>query len=83
MMRNKGNTHPLLMRAKTYTTTMEIKSSLSKAGTDLSQDPAISLLAMYPKDALSYHRETCLTVFSSVLFITARNYLGFPQQMSE
>jgi hypothetical protein len=46
MMRNKGNTHPLLMRAKTYTTTMEIKSSLSKAGTDLSQDPAISLLSV-------------------------------------
>lgn len=43
-------------------------------GIDLSQDPAISFLGTYPKDALIYHRDTYSTMFFVALFIRARNW---------
>jgi hypothetical protein len=40
----------------------------------LPQDPAIPLLGIHLKDASSYHRDTCLIMFTTVLFIIARNW---------
>ena len=39
---------------------------LRKLETDLPQDPAILLLAIYPKDVLSYHKDICSTMFIDV-----------------
>lgn len=42
-------------------------------GIDLPQDPAVLLSGIYPKDAPSYHKDTCPTLFIAALFIIARN----------
>jgi hypothetical protein len=39
-----------------------------------SQDLAISLLDIFPKDGSFYHRDTCSTMFTVALFTTARNW---------
>jgi hypothetical protein len=36
------------------------------------QDPGISLLGIYPKDVPLYHRDTCITMFTAVLFAVSR-----------
>jgi hypothetical protein len=46
---------------------------LRKMGINLSQDTVVFLLGIYPKDASSNHRDTCSTLFISVLFVIARN----------
>ena len=38
----------------------------------LPEDSAISLLGIYPKDAPTYNKGTCSTIFIEVLFIIAR-----------
>ena len=38
------------------------------------ENPAISLLSIYPKDAPTYNKDTCPTVFIPVLFIIARSW---------
>jgi hypothetical protein len=38
----------------------------------LSEDPAIPLLGKYPKDAPTYNKDTCSTVFIAALFIIAK-----------
>ena len=53
------------------TDTMEISAVVSQE--DGSQDPAIPLLGIYPKEASFYHRDTCSTIFTVALFIIARN----------
>jgi hypothetical protein len=40
----------------------------------LPEDPAISLLGIYLKDALRYNKDTCSTVFIAALFIIARSW---------
>ena len=40
----------------------------------LPEDPAISLLGIYPKDAQTYNKNTCYTVFIAALFIIARSW---------
>jgi hypothetical protein len=40
----------------------------------LSEDPAIPLLSIYPKDAPTCNKDTCSTVFIPVIFITARSW---------
>jgi hypothetical protein len=47
---------------------------LRKLGMDLPQDPAIPLLGIYPKDAASYHKDTCLNMFIAGLCIIARDW---------
>lgn len=42
-------------------------------GIDLSQDIAIPLLDIYPKDVSSYHMDTCSTMLVIALFVTASN----------
>jgi hypothetical protein len=36
--------------------------------------PQGTLLGIYPKDAPSYHKDTCLTMFIAALYIIARNW---------
>ena len=40
----------------------------------LTEDPAISLLGIYPKDAPTYNKDTCSTMFIAALFIVARSW---------
>jgi hypothetical protein len=35
----------------------------------LPEDPDIPLLSLYPKDALTYNKDTCSTMFVATLFI--------------
>jgi hypothetical protein len=39
----------------------------------LPEDPAITLLGIYPKDALPYQRGTCSTMFTAALSVIARS----------
>jgi hypothetical protein len=41
---------------------------------DLPKDPAIPLLAIYPKDAPPWHRDICSTMFIEALFVIARSW---------
>ena len=38
------------------------------------EDPDILLLGIYPKDAPSYNKDTCFTMFITALFIIARSW---------
>jgi hypothetical protein len=39
----------------------------------LPEEPAIPLLGIYPKDAPTYNKDTCSTMFIAALFIIARS----------
>ena len=41
---------------------------------NVSQDPALSLLAIDPKDSTSYYRVTCSSMFFAALFIIPRSW---------
>ena len=43
-----------------------------KLGNNLPQDPATPLLGIYPKDAQSYHKNMCSTMFITALFVIIR-----------
>jgi len=45
---------------------------LRKLDSPLPEDPAISLLGIYPKNAPTYNKDTCSTMFIEPLFIIAR-----------
>jgi hypothetical protein len=47
---------------------------LKKLGIVLAVDPAIPLLSIYPKDAPTYNKDTCSTMFITVIFIIARSW---------
>ena len=48
---------------------------LRKLGVKLLQDPAIPLLGIYPRDAQSYYKSICSTVFiKAALFVIARTW---------
>ena len=47
---------------------------LRKLDIELPEDPAIPLLGIYPKDASTYKRDTCSTMFIAALFIIARSW---------
>ena len=44
---------------------------LRKLGVSLPQDPAILHLAIYPRDAQSYYKSICSTIFVAALFVIA------------
>jgi hypothetical protein len=50
-----------------------IWSFLRKLGINVPQDPVIPLSGIYPKDTLSYRKDTCSAMFTAALFIIARN----------
>jgi len=41
---------------------------------ELPKDPAIPLLGIFPKDAPTYKKDTCSTMFIAALFIIARSW---------
>jgi hypothetical protein len=45
---------------------------LGKLEIALPQDPDIQLLGIYPKDAPTYNKDTCSTMFISALFIITK-----------
>ena len=47
---------------------------LRKLGINLPQDPATPLLSIYPKDAQSYYKSICSTMFIAALFVIARTW---------
>jgi hypothetical protein len=46
----------------------------------LPEDPAILLLGIYPKDALTYNEGTCSAMFIVTLFVIARNWKNKTKQ---
>ena len=64
-----------LVRVQTWTVTMEISVvGLRKLGINLSQDPAIPILGIYPNDFTSYYRDTCSSMLIATLLIITRNW---------
>ena len=47
---------------------------LRKLGVNIAQDPAIPLLGIYPRDALTYNKIICSTMFKAALFVIARTW---------
>ena len=45
-----------------------------KLEVSLPQDPAIPLLGIYPKNAHSYHKDVCSTVFIAAVFTISRTW---------
>jgi hypothetical protein len=52
--------------------TMEVSAVAPRMGIHLFKVPAILLLGINPRDTLSYHRDTCSTMFIAALYIVAR-----------
>jgi len=51
-----------------------IWSFLRKLNIELPEDPVIPLLGIHPKDAPTYNKDTCSTMFIAALFIIARSW---------
>jgi len=49
---------------------------LRKWDIEIPEDPAISLLGIYPKDVPTYNKDTCSTMFIAALFIIASSWIG-------
>jgi hypothetical protein len=47
---------------------------LRKLDIVLPEDPAIPLLGIYPKDALTCNKDTCSTMFITAIFIITRSW---------
>ena len=63
------------VEVQTFIATIEMNMiSIRKLGIDLSHDPSIQLMGIYPKDIPFYHKDTCLTMFITPLFIIGRNW---------
>ena len=78
-MWSKGYTHPLLVGMQTCATTLKISVVVSQE-IKLPQDPALPLLEIYPRDALSYYKSICSTMFIAALFVIARTWNYFLPQ---
>jgi hypothetical protein len=75
IMWRKRNILLLLVGLQAGTTTLEIRLAVfRKLDIVLPEDPAIPLLSIYPKDAPTYNKDTCSTMFISPLFIIARSW---------
>ena len=74
-MWGKGNTSALPVEMQAGTAPLDVSVVTSqKLGNNLPQDPAISLLGIYPKDAQSCHKDMCSTMFLVALFVIARTW---------
>jgi len=69
-MWRKRNTPPLLVGLQTGTTTLEISLEVPQK----IRHSTIPLLGIYPKDAPTYNKDTCSTMFIASLFIIARSW---------
>ena len=74
-MWREGNSHPLLVGMQLVQPLWKsVWRFLRKLGVNLSQNPAIPLLGIYPSDALSYYKSICSTMFLVALFVIARTW---------
>ena len=71
-MWGKGNIPPLPVGVQTYTTTLEISVAISQK--IRKQPSSRPLLGIYPKEAQSYHKNMCSTMFLAALFVIARTW---------
>jgi hypothetical protein len=73
-MWGKSNPHALLVGMQSSTTIWKtIWRHLKKLNIDLTYDPAIPLLGMYPKECdSSYSKDTCTPMFIAALFTIAK-----------
>ena len=53
---------------------MSVWQYLRKLGNNLSQDPVIPLLRIYPNDSQSCHKDMCSTMFIAALFVIERTW---------
>ena len=73
-MWGEGNTHPLV-EMQACVATVEISVAVSQElGVNLPKYPAIPLLGIYPRDALSYYKSIFSTMFIAALFVIARTW---------
>jgi hypothetical protein len=68
------DTPPLLVGLQAVITTLEVWRFLRKLEIVIPEDPAIPLLGIYPKDSLTYNKDTFSTMFIATLFIISRNW---------
>lgn len=47
---------------------------LTKIKIDLPRDPSMPFLGIYPKDSISYSRDTCSFMFIAALFVIIRKW---------
>jgi hypothetical protein len=74
---NMGNTPPLLVECKLGQPLWKsMWQFLRKLGIVLPQNPAITLLSIYPKHALLYHADTYSTMFIAYLLIIAKKLIA-------
>ena len=74
-MWREGNSHPLLVGMQTVQPLWKsVCRFLRKLGVNLPQDPAIPLLRIYPRGALTYYKSICSSVFIAALFVIARTW---------
>jgi len=74
-MWRKRNTPPLLVGLQTSTTSLEISLEvLQKIGHYTTSEPSSTTLGHTPKDAPTYNKDTCSTMFIAALFIIARSW---------
>ena len=66
------NTHPWLVGLQAGTTTLVVWWFLRKLDLVLPDNPAIPLLGIYPDDAPTCNKDTCLTMFIAALLIISR-----------
>ena len=70
-----GKHSSMLVGMQTCAATVEsVWQFLRKLGVNLPQDPAIPLLGIFPRDALSYCKSICSTMFLAALFVIARTW---------
>ena len=74
MLWSKGNTHPLLVGMQTLATTLEISVAVSQETGSQPTSGSSKLLGIYPRDAQSYYKSICPTMFIAALFVIARSW---------
>jgi hypothetical protein len=73
-MWRKSNTPPLLVDCKLVKPLWKsVLQFLRKLDIVLPEDTAIPLLDIYPKDAPTYNKDTCCTMFIAAIFTIARS----------
>ena len=73
-MWRKKNTPPLLVGVQASTTNLEINLAVPQKIGHSTEDPAITLLGIYPEDVPTGKKDTCSTMFIAALFIIARSW---------
>jgi hypothetical protein len=75
-MWRKRNTPTLLVGIQAGTTTLEISLAVSQKfrHSYTTEDPAILLMSIYPKDSPVYNKDTRSTMFIAASFIIARTW---------